>query len=168
MRGLLHVLSICSTALLATSTQRANYVIHEGRTSKPIGWVKSHKAGADDIILLRIGMKQQNLHMLEDLLMDVAHPRSPKYGQHWTPKKVVDFFAPGESTFYSIRTWLNASGIAEDEVRRSLNKAWIELNVSVVMAELLLDTEYHVYEHTSGVKQIGTPRRRSYWYSRAG
>jgi tripeptidyl-peptidase-1 len=155
MRGLLQVLTICSIAL-AASTQHANRVIHERRAAAPVGWVKSHKVDAEDIIPLRIGIKQQNLHMLEDLLMGVAHPSSPKYGKHWTPEQVVDFFAPGESALYSIRTWLSTSGITEDRHRLSLNKAWIELNVSVAMVELLLDTEYHIYEHPSGVKQIGT------------
>jgi len=165
MRGLLQVLAICSIALAAPS-QRANHVIHERRTAEPVGWVKSHRAGADDTIPLRIGMKQQNLHMLEDLLMDVAHPDSPAYGQHWTPEKVADFFAPSESTVSSVRTWLSASGIAEDKVRLSPNKGWIEVNVTVATAERLLDTEYHVYEHPTGAKQIGT-QPQSYWYSRA-
>ena len=167
MWGLLQVLAICSITLAAPS-QRANHVIHERRTAGPIGWVKSHRARADDVIPLRIGMKQQNLHVLEDLLMDVAHPDSPTYGQHWTPEKVVDFFAPGESTVRSIRKWLNTSGISENKLRISPNKGWIELNVSVGTAELLLDTEYHIYEHPSGTKQIGTPRLGSYRYSRVG
>ncbi|KAF8263524.1 peptidase S8/S53 domain-containing protein [Lactarius quietus] len=154
MWGLLQVLAICSIAL-ASPSQRANHVIHERRTAEPIGWAKYHRADADDIIPLHIGMKQQNLHMLEDLLMDVAHPDSPTYGQHWTPEKVIDFFAPGESTLCSIRTWLSASGISEDKLRLSPNKGWIELNVTVAFAELLLDTDYYIYEHQSGAKQIG-------------
>ncbi|KAH9170019.1 subtilisin-like protein [Lactarius sanguifluus] len=154
MRGLLQVLAICSIAL-ATPSQRANHVIHERRTVEPIGWVKSHRADADDTITLRIGMKQQNLHMIENLLMDVAHPDSPAYGQHWTPQKVVDFFAPSESTVSSIRTWLSASGIAEDKHRLSPNKGWIELDLTVATAERLIDTEYHIYEHPSGSRRIG-------------
>jgi tripeptidyl-peptidase-1 len=132
-----------------------------------MGWVKYHRADADDILPLRIGMKQQNLHRLEDLLMDVAHPDSPAYGQHWTPEKVLDFFAPSESTVDSIRMWLVASGIAEDKPRLSFNKGWIELNVTVASAERLLDTEYHIYEHVSGAKQIGT-RLGRYRYSGVG
>ncbi len=165
-RGLLQVLVICST-VLAAPTQRVNHVIHERRTVEPIGWVKSHRAGADDTIPLRIGTRQQNLHMLGDLLMDVSHPDSPAYGQHWNPKKVADFFAPSESTVSTIRTWLSASGISEDKLRLSTNKGWIELNVTVATAERLLDTEYHIYKHPSGAKQIGT-RLRSYRYSRVG
>ncbi|KAH9176552.1 subtilisin-like protein [Lactarius sanguifluus] len=155
MRGLLQVLAICSVALAAPpQLERANHVVHERRTAEPIGWVRSYRADADDIIPLRVGMKQQNLHMLEDLLMDVAHPDSPAYGQHWTPEKVADFFAPSESTVSSIRTWLSGSGIAEDKVRLSPNKGWIEVNVTVATAERLLDTEYQVYEHPSGAKQL--------------
>ena len=81
-----------------------------------MGWIKLHRADADDVISLRIGMKQQNLHMLEDILMDVTHPGSPAYSQYWSLEKVVDFFAPGKSTLYSIRTWLIVSGIAEDKL----------------------------------------------------
>ena len=158
MRGLLLVLATCSIAL-AVPSQRANHVVHERRTVKPVGWVKSHKADADDIIPLRIGMKQQNLHMLEDLIMDVAHPNSPAYGQHWTPERIVDFFSPSDSTVASVRTWLGASGIDEDKLRLSLDKGWIELNVTVATAERLLDTEYHIYKHASGAKQIGTRLR---------
>ncbi|KAF8265230.1 subtilisin-like protein [Lactarius quietus] len=153
MRRLLHVLAICSITL-ATPSRRANYVVHERRTEL-IGWEKFRRADQDDIIPLRIGMKQQNLHMLEDLLMDVAHPDSPAYGQYWTTEKVVEFFAPSESTVRSIQKWAITSGIAEDKLRHSFNKGWIELNVTVATAEWLLDTEYHIYEHSSGIKQIG-------------
>ena len=166
MRGLLLVLATCSIALAAPS-KYANHVIHERRTVEPVGWVKSHKADADDIIPLRIGMKQQNLHMLEDLLMDVAHPDSPAYGQHWTPDQIIDYFAPSESTVDAIRTWLGASGVAEDKLRLSNNKGWIELNVTVDTAERLLNTEYHIYDHPTGAKQIGT-RLGSYRCSRVG
>jgi Pro-kumamolisin, activation domain len=27
-------------------------------------------------------------------MYDVAHPKSEKYGQHWTPKDVAEMFAP--------------------------------------------------------------------------
>ena len=64
--------------------------------------------------------------------------------------------------------WLIVSGIAEDKLRLSFEKAWMELNVSVAMAKLLLDTEYHIYVHPSGVKQIGMLRPRSCQYSRVG
>ena len=156
MRGILLVLATCSIAL-ASPSQRANHVVHERRAVEPHGWVKSHRADADHIIPLRIGLKQQNLHMLEDLLMDVAHPDSPAYGQHWTPEQIVNFFAPSESTVDSIRKWLCGSGIAEDKLRHSVNKGWIEFNATVATAEQLLNTEYHMYEHAaSGAMHAGT------------
>ncbi|KAI0305677.1 subtilisin-like protein [Multifurca ochricompacta] len=154
MRRLFQILALCSIALAAPS-QRANHVLHEWRAAEPVGWVKSRRAEVEGIIPLRIGMKQQNIHMLEDLIMDVSHPDSPSYGQHWTPERVVDFFAPSESTVSAIRRWLAVAGFAEDQLRLSPNKGWIELNATVAEAEWLLDTEYHVYEHPSGEKQLG-------------
>jgi tripeptidyl-peptidase I len=157
MRGILY-LAICSLALAAPS-QRSDHVVHERRDTTPAGWVKSRRADADKIIPLRIGMKQQNIHMLEDLLMDVADPDSSSYGQHWTSEAVVEFFAPSLSTVSAIRKWLITEGFAEHQPQLSLNKGWIELETTIAKAEWLLDTEYHVYEHVSGAEQIGAPLR---------
>ncbi|KAI0254130.1 subtilisin-like protein [Lactifluus subvellereus] len=153
MRGFFH-LAICSLALAAPS-RRSNYVVHERRAVEAVGWAKSRRADADKIIPLRIGMKQQNVHMLEELLMEVAHPDSPSYGQHWTPNRVVEFFAPSQSTVHAIRKWLTAEGFAEHQLRLSPSKGWIEFDTTVAKAEWLFDTEYHVYEHVSGAEQIG-------------
>ena len=157
MRAFLLALAFCSTAL-ASHSRRTNHVVrvHEQCNTAPKGWLKSHRADADDIIHLRIGMKQQNLDMLEDLLMEVARPDSSKYGKYWTVKRVTEFFAPSELTEDAIRKWLGDSGVVEDKLRVSHNKGWIELDVTMATAERLLNTEYHVYEHVSGAKQIGT------------
>ena len=155
MRVYFHLyLAICSLAL-AAPVRRSNYVVHERRAVEAVGWAESRRAKADKIIPLRIGMKQQNIHMLEDLLMEVAHPDSPSYGRHWTPNEVVKFFAPSQSTVHAIRRWLIAEGFAEDQLRLSPNKGWIEFDTTVAKAEWLFDTEYHVYEHVSGAEQIG-------------
>jgi tripeptidyl-peptidase I len=155
MRGIFY-LAICSLAL-AVPSRRSDHVVHERRDTTPVGWVKSRRADADKIIPLRIGMKQQNMHMLEDLLMDVADPDSSSYGQHWTPEKVVEFFAPSQSTLSAIRKWLTAAGFAEHQLRQSPNKGWIEFETTIAKAEWLFDAEYHVYEHETGAEQIGAP-----------
>jgi tripeptidyl-peptidase I len=157
MRGILY-LAICSLALAAPS-QHSDHVVHERRGATPVGWVKSQRADADKIIPLRIGMKQQNIHMLEDLLMNVADPDSSSYGRHWTPEDVVEFFAPSQSTVSAIRQWLIAAGFAEHQLRVSLNKGWVELKMTIAKAEWLLKTEYHVYKHVPGAEQIGAPLR---------
>jgi tripeptidyl-peptidase I len=158
MRGILY-LAICSLALAAPS-QRSTHVVHERRNVEQLGWAKSRRADADKIIPLRIGMKQQNTHMLEDLLMEVAHPDSSSYGRHWTLEQVVEFFAPSKSTVSAIKEWLIEEGFAEHQL--SLNKGWIEFNTTIAKAEWFLDTEYHVFEHASGAEQIGVPLRANW------
>jgi tripeptidyl-peptidase I len=160
MRGIFY-LAICSLAL-AAPFRRSNLVVHERRHVEPLGWVKSRRADADKVIPLRIGMKQQNVHMIEDLLMEVAHPDSSSYGRHWTLEQVVEFFAPSQSTVSAITGWLTEEGIAEHQLQLSPNKGWIEFNTTIAKAEWLFDTEYHVYQHTSGAEQIGVPLRANW------
>jgi tripeptidyl-peptidase I len=155
-------LAICSLAL-AVPSKRSDHVVHERRDAEPVGWVISRRADADKVIPLRIGMKQQNMHMLEDLLMDVADPDSSSYGRHWTPEEVVEFFAPSQSTVSAIRKWLAGAGFAEHQLRLSPNKGWLEFDTTIAKAEWLFDTEYHVYEHVSGAEQIGASLRAD-WY----
>ncbi|KAI0266070.1 subtilisin-like protein [Gloeopeniophorella convolvens] len=154
MRALLQLLAVCALASAAPS-RRADHVIHERRAAEPVGWTKVRRVEADKTLPLRIGMKQQNLHMLDELLMSVSHPDSPSYGQHWTPDRVVDFFSPSDSTVAAIKEWLTGTGFVGDRIRVSPSKGWIEVNATVGEVEYLLDTEYHVYEHSSGAKQIG-------------
>ena len=87
--------------------------------------------------------------------MSVSDPESPKYAQHFTPKEVVDTFAPSKETISSVANWLVDSGFSRDRIRLSANKGWIHLNASTSEAENLLNTEYHVYTHPSGDTHIG-------------
>lgn len=43
---------------------------------------------------MRIGLKQRNLDMMSQWLSEVSHPRSKKYGQHWSAQEVAEAFAP--------------------------------------------------------------------------
>ncbi|KAI0261677.1 subtilisin-like protein [Gloeopeniophorella convolvens] len=107
------------------------------RVAEPVGWTKVRRLEADKTLPLRIGMKQQNLHMLDELLMSVSHPDSL------------------DSTVAAIKEWLTGTGFAGDRIRVLPSKGWIEVNATVGEVEYLLGTEYHVYEHTSGAKQLG-------------
>ncbi|KII91002.1 hypothetical protein PLICRDRAFT_684337 [Plicaturopsis crispa FD-325 SS-3] len=106
---------------------------------------------------MRFGLSQQNLHRLEELLMEISHPDSPQYGQHWRPEKVVETFAPTDETISAVKEWLTDFGIAPNRIRVSPSRGWIEVNATANEVEDLLDTEYHVYRHkeASDVKQIG-------------
>lgn len=150
------VLSVCATAFAAPSP-RSTHVVHERRAAEPVGWAKSRRLEAEKVLPLRIGLKQQNLDGLDDLLMFISHPDSPNYGQHWSPNRVVDHFSPSNSTVATVKDWLTYAGLSSNRLRHSVSKGWIEVNATVAEVEELLSTEYHVYTHTSGVEQIGKP-----------
>ncbi|KAI0341890.1 subtilisin-like protein [Trametopsis cervina] len=129
---------------------------HESRRSLPPHWEQSHRAPSHAVLPLRIALAQNNLHRLEELLLEVSHPDSEKYGDHWSATKVASTFRPSSDTVDAVRTWLNDEGIDPARVELSKSGGWIQANVTVEEAERLLDTEYHVFNHElTGTKHVG-------------
>ncbi|KAI0048067.1 subtilisin-like protein [Auriscalpium vulgare] len=155
MRSLLALVLGAIPLVLAHPSPRAAHVVHEQRAAEPVGWSKVRRLEAHAVLPLRIGLKQRNLDTLSELLDAISHPDSPMYGQHWSADQVARHFAPSDATVHAVKRWLVDAGLAPERVGVSYNKGWIEVNVTVSEAESLLQTEYHVYAHPSGVEQIG-------------
>ncbi|KAJ7480634.1 subtilisin-like protein [Mycena latifolia] len=153
---LLSLVALASLSAAFPST-RSTHVLHEKRAAVPYaaGWMQARRLESERTIPLRVGLRQRNLHQLEDLLMSVSHPDSPTYGQHWSPAEIVDMFAPAHETIAAVKNWLVDSGLSNDRLRLSPSRGWIAVNVTVAEAESLLHTEYHVYTHPSGAEQFG-------------
>lgn len=133
-------------AAYASSPLASSLVRHESRSELPTGWQQVHRASADSFLPLRVGLKQPNLLELESLLLDVSHPESPNYGQHWEPERVASHFRPSKQAVDTVRQWLQDEGIATSRLRYDPN-GWVVANVTVKEAESLLKTEYSIYEH---------------------
>ncbi|KAJ6476108.1 subtilisin-like protein [Mycena sanguinolenta] len=133
------------------------HIVHEKRAADPAfaGWAQSHRLEPDRVIPLRVGLQQQNLDQVEDILLSVSHPESPTYGQHLSPEEIVNLFAPSHETIAAVKNWLVDSGLSHERLRLSPSRGWIAVNVTVEEAESLLNTEYHVYTHSSGAEQFG-------------
>jgi tripeptidyl-peptidase-1 len=131
------------------------HVMHERRAVEPLDWVKSHRLDANKVLAMKFGLAQQNMHRLEELLLEISHPESPKYGEHYSIAEVVDTFAPSLETTNAVAEWLTESGFSRDRLRLSANRGWIMVNATAAEAERLLKTEYHVYTHPFGDEQIG-------------
>ena len=69
-----------STACSAAPTNK-RYVLHEKRHAEPHMWTKRSKAPSDQVLPVRIGLTQNNLHRAEEFILDVADPRSPNFGE---------------------------------------------------------------------------------------
>lgn len=149
---------VCVITALAAPSKTTSHADHERRVANPgSDWTLNRRLSPTDPLPspLRIGLKQSNLHHLEDLLLSVSHPVSPTYGQHWSPEKVKEYFAPSIETIDAVREWLGDNGIGAERVKVSKSKGWIEVSgLTVGEVEELLGAEYYVFEHESGAKQI--------------
>ncbi len=102
------LLAISGCSLVAAApSRRASYVMHEKRAAEPVDWHKTRRLEAHRVLPLRIGLTQQNIHELEELLMSVSHPDSPTFGQHWSPERVIEHFAPSEATTSEVELLLD-------------------------------------------------------------
>lgn len=142
--ALLAVVSAC-----LGSSPLSSRIKHESRRSLPNDWAQSRRAPSEVMLPLRIGLAQSNIDRIEDLLLDISHPDSRNYGNHWSAAEVARVFRPSAETIASVRGWLAGEGISLARIRLSKSGGWIEANVSIAEAERLLKTEYHVYTHAS-------------------
>lgn len=104
----------------------------------------NQRMSSDVLLPMRVGLKANAaaLQSAEDWLMEVSHPASPKYGQHWTSAEVIEAFSPSSETIETVSAWLGESGIAKERITHSDNKAWFAFDVTVEEAERLLHTEF--------------------------
>ena len=77
---LVAVATLFSAAAVAAPSQ-VKHVLHEKRDGHPHNWGKRSRASSDDILPIRIGLRQRNLENAEEYIKDVADPKSPNFGR---------------------------------------------------------------------------------------
>lgn len=87
-------------------------------------------------------------------MYQVSHPESAVYGQHWTAAMVAEMFAPSLTTVQAVKDWLYEAGVHPDGIQVSRSRGWLDFNATVGEVERLLQTEYHVYSHPSGMQHL--------------
>jgi len=141
-----------AVGIVAMATSHA--IAHEKRNiyaASAIG--RGQRIDAHSIIPVRIGLTQSDLDDGYAHLMDIASPTSPNYGKHWAADAVNAVFSPSNETGSSVREWLVASGIDNDEVVEG-GKGWLTLNIPASKAERLFNTEYYEYETADGAVRM--------------
>lgn len=136
----------------AAAAPSVNYVLHEKRDGLPPGWGHAEELHGSTILPMKIGLTQANLDKAEEYLMEISHPDSPNFGQHWSAKQIAETFAPTQDTVDSVMFWLESNGIAPERISRSQSLGWLHLDATVEEAEQLLKTKYHLYTHKSSGK----------------
>ncbi|KAH7909600.1 peptidase S8/S53 domain-containing protein [Hygrophoropsis aurantiaca] len=130
------------------------WVVHERRTSIPTGWSHARKLPSSATVPLRFGLTQGNIEDIEKHLLDVSHPDSPNYGNHWTAEQVAATFAPRPESIDAVYAWLMGSGVGPERIKMSPSGSWVEVTSNIQEAENLLNTNYHVYAHESGKEHL--------------
>lgn len=130
----------------------SNHVVHEKRHI-PLRHSRQ-RLDPDAIIPIRIALRQSNLDIGHDRLMDISHPSSASYGKHLSSEEVHELFAPTEASVNAVKSWLLGSGLGEDDIMQYENKGWLALDIPASRAEDLLKTEYYEFEK-SGSHRIG-------------
>ncbi|KAK3117512.1 hypothetical protein LTR53_001029 [Teratosphaeriaceae sp. CCFEE 6253] len=148
----LSTLAACALALPSSS-----YVLHEAG-ARSGRWKRSQAVDPDAIVPLRIGLKQRNLHIGYDKLMEVAHPSSERYSQHLSAEDVRELFAPRDGTVEAVTDWLLSSGINGSDVMHYENKGWLGLDIPARDAQRLFRMQYHEHEGASGEVRLGCDR----------
>ena len=150
--------------LLALGTfALGSLVRHEKRSNDGTHWLPRNRALHDETVPVRVALKQKNVHLGHNALMEASDPKSPKYGRqvlsprkglltylyysYWTVDQIDDLFSPSESSVQAVRDWLVTSGIDLARLALSRGRGSIQFNATIKELEGLLSTEYHIYEH---------------------
>jgi tripeptidyl-peptidase-1 len=146
----------CQFNLIKQLSLYSNHVVHETKRATQRGWKKKDRVHKDAVLPVRIGLAQNNLDKGHSSLMDVADPRSPNYGKHWSAEKVRDHFAPSMESVNEVMEWLKSSGVPSHRVTHSKSKGWLAFDAQTHEVEDLLKASYHEHHHTNGEIRIGT------------
>ena len=141
---------------IASSPTSSPLVLHEKRLDLLNNPFRTRRVDGETLLPIRIALKQRNLEHGYDHLMETSHPESPKYGQHWTADQVHDAFAPHKSSVQTIKSWLQSSGILEDEMVS--RKGWLAFDIPASEAERLFSTKYFEHEDLQGNVRVGCDR----------
>ncbi|KAJ7235622.1 peptidase S8/S53 domain-containing protein [Mycena haematopus] len=140
----LGVLSLCASA----AREDVEYVMHERRTTPARRWEKRDRVPGDHLLSMTIALTQPNLDYGHDLLMEISHPDSPRYGQHFTLAEITEIFAPADDAIAAVLEWLHRFDVHPDRISVSRDRTRIQVNSFVNEAEDLLRAEYYHYEHS--------------------
>ncbi|KAF8204660.1 tripeptidyl peptidase A [Pholiota molesta] len=145
--GLSIVSCIFGIALVgAVPTKDCAYAVKES-IEVPPGWVKHSQPAPNHKIVLKIALPQPNFSELERHLYEVSDPDHERYGQHLSKEEVEELVAPHPESLSTVNEWLSSFGFRDEDLIRSSARDWVTLKVPVSVAEKMLETNYHVWEH---------------------
>ncbi|EIN06455.1 subtilisin-like protein [Punctularia strigosozonata HHB-11173 SS5] len=147
---------LASFAALACANPVArNMVVHEARASAPSGFVAQGPAPADQVLNLRIALKQGDISGLEQRLLEVSSPENADFRQWLSKDDVESFVKPLDETSAAVAQWLSENGVSPKAITPSGD--WLQFSVPVSKANEMLEADFSVFTHqATGSQSIRT------------
>ncbi|KIK61924.1 hypothetical protein GYMLUDRAFT_165316 [Collybiopsis luxurians FD-317 M1] len=115
-------------------------------------WVHHSTPNASTLLVLRFRLRPSNFDTLLDHLSETSDPFHERYGKHLSKAQVDELMRPSNETLQEVKNWLNWHSIADEELSTESDRS-IAVTVPVSLAETMLNTTYHVFEHTKSQKK---------------
>lgn len=141
-------------ATAAPTWGNAIYAVKE-RHIVPQGWTSIASVPDSHSIHLRIGLRPQNLDLLQEHAMQVSDPSHVRYGQHLSAAEIRNIVAPSRQSIDMVQSWFLDQGI--DTTILTSTSDWIKVLLPDRKVETLLNTTYSLYAHDDGSVLIRTP-----------
>ena len=114
-----------------------------GTGGVPEGWSFSSKPSPETPIKLRVALKQQNLDLFEETLMQVSDPKHHRYGLHLQGHEVEAMLQPAQETTETVMEWLE-----DNEITDFVNSGdWVTFRTNVSNANAMLRTDFNWYRN---------------------
>lgn len=149
-------LDLALASAIARSTSDSNLYSVKETHFVPRGWSSIGNPHPDQILDIKIGIKNKRFAELEKHLYQVSDPAHHRYRQHFSKDEVDALVKPDESVSNLVSEWLQEHGIESSECSYSSAKDWISVSLPVSKIEKLLDTKYSVYKHEDGTSMVRT------------
>lgn len=107
-----------------------------------LGWNKMGRAPRDMLHKVLFAVKEQNIHQLEQLLLDRSNPHSPNYGK-WLSGDEVRQLTLNEKAVQTVKQSLAQAGA--QVLRTSLGGEFVSAVATISVWEQLLQCEFHIH-----------------------
>ncbi|KAJ3497050.1 hypothetical protein NLG97_g2201 [Lecanicillium saksenae] len=135
-------------ALAAASPTNMQMALKQSLHMVPRGWEVHSDAPADHKINMHIGLKEQNMDVLQKRLLEMSTPDHPDYGKHMSKAEIDTLTAPTKQTVESVTSWLSSHGVDAGEISNGM----MPITATVAQIEKMLGTKYNVYHHAEDDK----------------
>ncbi|KAI0261747.1 family S53 protease-like protein [Gloeopeniophorella convolvens] len=132
---------------------------HERREDVPDGFTSHGPTSPDVVLKLRLALVQTDITGLQDDLMAVSTPDSPRYGQHLSKEEISTLVTPKPETISAIQSWLTSNGLTSTTL--SPFGDWLGISTTVAQANVLFDADFTNFTHD----ETGTTAIRTLAYS---